>query len=207
MEKIEKYDYMLDLAISNKQYEKAQEILDAIKSAGYEDFYISRSISDSGVSTYIQGPPRIKFRISDHSVESYHRMMSEHFFDYDTPVSKILDIIKKEKEKEKIISDEYEKQAARQKEIRAHLDQKWKRIKSSFAGYVFPKMERTYKDITEIKNENPNRKNIIQKFLCETESGKAYYYEWAEPKYPGSYASSKPSYEFLNLFEENENNI
>lgn len=54
--------------------------------------------------------------------------MSENFFDYDTPASKILDIIKKEKEK--LLSDKYEKEAAIQKELRAQLDQKWEKFYS-----------------------------------------------------------------------------
>ncbi len=91
------YTKEYQLEESEKQYKKATEVVEALKKAGMPDFHISRSMTNHGVSTYIIGYGA-KFRISDHSVTSIHRIKEEEFFNFDTPASDIVAIAQKYKE-------------------------------------------------------------------------------------------------------------
>lgn len=104
---------------SGRQYEKAKEVLDALHKAGFKDFYISRSITDFGVSTYIQGQLGLKFRISDHSVTSTRRIWEEDFFDFTTPPDVLVSIAKERKKeidkRNEIINEQVRAEQARRK--------------------------------------------------------------------------------------------
>lgn len=64
-----------------------------------------------------------------------------------------------------------------------------------FVGLGFKKNGRTYQDFEEFAS-NKKRRYIIQIPLDK----KAFKYEWAEPK--DAYTSDKPSYEWLERFDE-----
>jgi hypothetical protein len=179
---------------SDMQYEKASEILKALYDAGYKDFYISRSITDFGVSTYIQGMYGLKFRISDHSVTSNRRIMEEHFFTLNTPANSILDIVKEREEIGRAMAKKFDER----KEKERLLDEKWERIKPLFEGLGWKRNDRTYQNFEKFSS-NEKRSNILQTPI----SGGAFRYEWTEPI--DAYTREKPSYEWLEHFDENEN--
>ena len=159
---------------SERQYKKAQEVLDALYEAGVTGLHISRSITDFGVSTYIQGDYGLKFRISDHSVTNTRRALDEIRFDYSTPIDELVKITQEKKDfyekLEKRKDEEWAKYKAREKAA----EEKWERIKDRFHGYVFKSTDRTYQnfEIFSTKGEYP-RLNILQKEL----GGGAYSYE------------------------------
>jgi hypothetical protein len=195
---------------SDKQFEKAKTVLDAFKKEGLDGFSISRSITDFGVSTYIQGPYNLKFRISDHSVLSTHRILNESFFYYNTPVEFLVNEAKVAKEKyEKIYASREEAEKKYRKREQESAD-KWERIKSNFDGLVFKKNNRTYQnfDVFSKAGQNP-RSNIYQKSL----EGGAFYYEWTEPTdydkwgNPFNFGEKKPSMEYIEAFDEGAGEI
>ena len=195
---------------SGRQYEKAKEVLDALHKAGFKDFYISRSITDFGVSTYIQGQLGLKFRISDHSVTSTRRILEEDFFDFTTPPDVLVSIAKERKKeidkRNEIINEQVRAEQARRKAA----DEKWERIKKNFDGYVFKKNNRTYQDFKTFssKGQYP-RLNVLQK----NAGGGAFSYEWAEPTeydkfgYPTNYGEEKPSVDFIEAYDESSGEV
>lgn len=181
---------------SDKQYEKAKEVLDAIHKSGYTDFYISRSITDFGVSTYIQGMYNLKFRISDHSVTSSHRILSEDFFNYNTPISYFLDVIKDAEQQ----SNERAKMWEKREKLEKRLDEKWERIKNDFTGLGFKEVYRTYQTI-DVFFKNKPASFVFIKELGKNRFGEmAYSYEWACPI--DAYTKERPSYEWLEHYDE-----
>lgn len=190
------YNGKSDQERSDIQYQKAQEVLKALNEAGYKDFYISRSITDFGVSTYIQGMYNLKFRISDHSVTSTHRILEEDFFHLDTPNSYFLDIVNRASE----LSKERARMFNERKEKERLLDEKWDRIKHLFAGLGFKRNERTYQNFDKFSS-NDKRSNILQTPI----SGGAFRYEWTEPI--DSYTRERPSYEWLEHYDEVEGGV
>ena len=153
---------------SGKQYKKAQEVVEALKKAGMPDFYISRSMTYHGVSTYIIGYGA-KFRISDHSVTSPIRIRTEEFFKYDTPVDKIV-------EKAKQYKEESDGTAEKRREKRRQIaKEKWERIKDKFNGYVFKRSENISSDFEKYTNRG-------YRFLVRQTPHYAHSfdYEWVE---------------------------
>ena len=181
---------------SNKQYAKASEVLEALKDAGHKDFHIVRSITDWGVSTYIVGDSGtpyqdVKCRISDHSVGSTRRVLNEVMFNYDTPSSEIVAIA----DKAKSLNEARESAWDKEEERRKVLDEKWERIKHHFDGLGFYTNERTYQNFDKFASD-VSRSNILQKEL----GNGAYAYEYTAPK--NGYQKAKPSYEFIEAFNE-----
>ena len=181
--------------ISNIQYAKAQEVLKALHDAGYKDFKISRSITDFGASTYIQGKYGLKFRISDHGVTSTRRMWDEVPFGLNTDTDFFVDVVKEAQEEAKKRGKELEER--REKERR--LDEKWDRIKPQFEGLGFKTNRRTYQSLEEF-TANGKRSNVMQTPV----EGGAFKYEWTEPI--DEHTKEKPSYEWLERFDEGEEN-
>ena len=186
---------------SDKQYEKAKEILDAIHKAGYTDFYISRSITDFGVSTYIQGMYNLKFRISDHSVTSTHRILSEYFFNYNTPISYFLDVIKYAEQYAKELSKKWDERAKNLK----RLDEKWERIKNDFTGLGFKVVDRTYQTVDTFFKNKPASFVFIQELGKNRFGEMAYSYEWACPI--DDYTRKRPSNEWLEHYDEHNKKL
>lgn len=181
---------------SDIQYQKAQNVLKALQDAGFKDFYISRSINNFGVSTYIQGMYGLKFRLSDQSVASYRRIMDEEHVGLSTPDSYFVDIAKEAQE----ISKERVRKLDERKEKERKLDEKWERIKSLFEGLGWKTNDRTYQNFEEFSS-NKKRSNILQTPLgIGRNRESAYRYEWTEPI--DAYTKSKPSYEWLENFDE-----
>lgn len=176
--------------VSDQQYIKAQELLSALRGRGLDEFYISRSITDFGVSTYVQGYG-LKFRISDHSVTNVHRIMNEDFFTYDSDVEKLADYAKEHYDviQERVRKREEEMNRCRQKE--KELDNYWESISGDFDGKVFGENRRTYAKPDEFAAKHPEWMDIYAVDL----GGGAYAYEWAQKK--NGYGRTKPSYAWL----------
>lgn len=181
--------------VSDQQYAKAQELLSALKKRGLGEFYISRSITDFGVSTYVQGYG-LKFRISDHSVTSSHRIMNEDFFTYDSDVEKLADYAKEHYDaiQERARKRKEEMDRRRQKE--QELDEYWDAISSNFKGKEFGRNERTYAKPEEFAAKHPEWVDIYATEL----SGGAYAYEWVQKK--NGYGRMKPSYAWLEWYRK-----
>lgn len=176
--------------VSDQQHAKAQELLSALRKRGLDEFYISRSITDFGVSTYVQGYG-LKFRISDHSVTNVHRIMNEDFFTYDSDVEKLADYAKEHYDaiQERVREREEEMNKRRQKE--QELDNYWESISGDFDGKVFGENRRTYAKPDEFAAKHPEWTDIYAVDL----GGGAYAYEWAQQK--NGYGRTKPSYAWL----------
>ena len=186
--------------LSKRQKAKANEVLNALKEAGYNKFHIVSSITEYGVSTYIVGDmftpyQDIKLRISDHAVTSERRQESEFFYDFETPVSEIADraikaaaiVDKKAKDAEAF--------AAKAKERNSATTEKWERIKDFFDGLAFYKTERTSQNFEEF-SKDPKKSNILQ-----TDLGNGMYrYEYTMPA--TAYGVKKPSAAYIEAFDE-----
>lgn len=155
------------------------------------------------MSTYIQGyngnVP--KFRISDHSVTSPHRVLNEVHFNYNSDVDKLADLALSEYQKfleGERIRDEI---AEKQKRETQELDSYWDSIKDDFKDKVFKRIDRTYQTLDKfLKDSQREKTNVLQKEI----SNGAYAYEWAEPvnyvgkfRYPDNHGFKKPSYDWL----------
>ena len=196
---------------SERQYKKAQEVLDALYEAGVTGLHISRSITDFGVSTYIQGEYGLKFRISDHSATNTRRVLDEIGFDYSTPIDELVKIAQEKKDFYEKLEKRKEEEWAKYKAREKAAEEKWERIKDRFHGYVFKSTDRTYQnfEIFSTKGEYP-RLNILQKEL----GGGSYSYEWAEPteydkfgRPTNSYGKEKPSMAFIEAYDENTGEV
>lgn len=176
--------------VSDQQYVKAQELLSALKKRGLDEFYISRSITDFGVSTYVQGYG-LKFRISDHSVTNSYRIMNEDFFTYDSDVEELADYAKEHYDaiQERARKREEEMNRRRQKE--QELDNYWESISGGFDGKVFGENRRTYAKPDEFAAKHPEWTDIYAVDL----GGGAYSYEWIQQK--NGYGRVRPSYAWL----------
>lgn len=188
--------------VSNRQYEKAKEVLQALKTAGHNDFHISRSITDFGVSTYILGNygtayEGMKFRISDHGVSSERRILTESFFDNNTLASDIVAEVGARKEQRDRIAIERARLDSEAESKRKTLDEKWERIEHYFDGLEFHRNNRTYQHFDEFASDT-SRSNILQKDLGDG----AFSYEYTSM--PNGYGSKKPSYEFIEAFDEQQ---
>lgn len=196
--------------ISDKQYEKCEELLNALHNAGFKEFSISRSITHFGVSTYIQGQLGLKFRLSDHGVTSVSRIMSEDFISFETEPEDIVNYAKQKQEElnTQIAAKKAEKEKENKRE--AELDAKWKRIKHLFKGYVF-KINNvgTYKHFADM--ESGNAIYVMQKpyFYNGNKSNNKWRYEWAIPKEydTNGRGEEKPSYEWIEAFDENKSTV
>ena len=185
---------------SNRQFAKVKELLTALKEAGHNDFHISRSVTDWGVSTYLQGDAGtiyegIKYRISDHSVSSPRRVIEERMIDYSTSANDIVAEVtnfKKMKENSDAIVNQNERA---KEEKRKLLDEKWERIKHHFDGLGFYTNERTYQNFDKFASDT-SRSNILQTDLGDG----AFRYEYAAPK--NGYQKTKPSYDYIEAFDE-----
>ncbi|MEA5111652.1 hypothetical protein SDC9_17710 [bioreactor metagenome] len=193
--------------ISDDQYEKATELLNALHKEGFTNFYISRSITDFGVSTYVQELSGAKFRISDHSISNSERMRTEIYFDFNSDVKELAKAFKKERVKRNELADE---RAMEYNERKRSIDEKWERVKPFFKGMVFKKNNRTYQDF-DVFSANKNRINIQQWPLLKGKTGdKAYEYEWAEKTeydkwgHPTNIGNEKPSDRYIENINENE---
>ena len=196
---------------SERQYKKAQEVLDALYEAGVTGLHISRSITDFGVSTYIQGEYGLKFRISDHSATNTRRVLDEIGFDYSTPIDELVKIAQEKKDFYEKLEKRKEEEWAKYKAREKAAEEKWERIKDRFHGYVFKSTDRTYSNFETFstKGEYP-RLNILQKEL----GGGSYSYEWAEPteydkfgRPTNSYGKEKPSMAFIEAYDENTGEV
>lgn len=196
--------------ISDKQYEKCEELLNALHNAGFKEFSISRSITHFGVSTYIQGQLGLKFRLSDHGVTSVSRIMSEDFISFETEPEDIVNYAKQKQEElnTQIAAKKAEKEKENKRE--AELDAKWKRIKHLFKGYVF-KINNvgTYKHFADMESDNATY--VMQKpyFYNGNKSNNKWRYEWAIPKEydTNGRGEEKPSYEWIEAFDENKSTV
>lgn len=205
--------YNAQRAESDRQVEKMETILSALKDAGfnvgYNGFHISRSITDWGVSTYIQGSHGVKIRLSDHRFTSHRRFLGEKVIEFDTPAESVVEYVKaidaKLKERDAII----EAQREQEKERKRLLDEKWDRIKGSFEGYYFVSNDTgTYKHYEEIEREG-NKVGLLQKAFVDPNGKIAedkWRYEWAE-KGKNPYGKKKPSYEWLEAYNEELNDV
>lgn len=198
---------------SQRQFNKAKELLEALKKRGLNGYTISRSVKDWGVSTYIQGynGNAPKFRISDHSVMSPHRVLNEVHFNYNSDVDKLADLALSEYQKfleGERIKDEI---AEKQKRETQELDSYWNSIKDDFKDKVFKKIDRTYQTLDKfLKDGQREKTNVFQKEI----SNGAYSYEWAEPvnyvgkfRYPDNHGFQKPSYDWLRWHRSGANTV
>ena len=189
------------IKMSERQRAKAEEVLKALEEAGHKDLHISSSITDWGVSTYIQGDygtllRDMKLRISDHSTTSVARM-GEYNYSYDTPVSDIVEYVNKVravKEAQQILFDN---ERAKAKERIAMLEEKWERIKHFFDGLRFYKTPRTYKHFDEFASDK-SKSNILQTDLGDG----AFAYEYSAPQ--NGYGVKKPSFDYIDAFNEEQ---
>ena len=189
------------IKMSEKQRAKAEEVLKALEEAGHKDLHISSSITDWGVSTYIQGDygtllRDMKLRISDHSTTSVARM-GEYNYSYDTPVSDIVEYVNKVravKEAQQILLDN---ELAKEKERIAMLEEKWERIKHFFDGLRFYKTPRSYKHFDEFASDK-SKSNILQTDLGDG----AFAYEYSAPQ--NGYGEKRPSFDYIDAFNEEQ---
>lgn len=198
---------------SQRQFNKAKGLLEALKKRGLNGYTISRSVKDWGVSTYIQGynGNAPKFRISDHSVMSPHRVLNEVHFNYNSDVDKLADLALNEYQKflegERVRDEIAEKQKRETKE----LDSYWDSIKDDFRDKVFKRIDRTYQALDKfLKDGQREKTNVFQKEI----SNGAYSYEWAEPvnyvgkfRYPDNHGFKKPSYDWLRWYRNGTNTV
>lgn len=189
---------------SERQYVKAKELLSALEKRGLKGFYISRSVKDWGVSTYVQGEGQ-KFRISDHDVVNTDRVLNETHFSHNSDVDKLADNALREYQERMKRAEERRKVFNEKKAEEESLDSYWDTIKDRFKGKVFKKNARTYQTPEEFKNKGSEPRTDI--FVKKLDRG-AYAYEWAEPTTynrwgrPENYGSEKPSIEWLRWHRE-----
>ncbi len=197
----EKYAGKTLKEISDMQYAKAQELLDALKEAGFKDYYISRSITRFGVSTYVTDG-YAKWRISDHGVGHYRGATEHHFYlgsDVKRMVSSYVDEIKNNIEIQK--SKKLQQDA---------LDEQWENAKGMYDGMVVKTVRRTYQDMEEFMSKHPNAVGIYQKPI----GNNAYSYEYFVPENEGRpkfnsenyHPQYKPSYEYIENMVKDEDN-
>ena len=201
-------------AESDRQYEKADELWKALNDAGFTDMTISRSITNFGVSTYVQGQYGLKYRISDHSVTNTNRVLDEIHFGFNTPIQPLVELAKIKKERIEARQAFVEEQLKAEKERAIAAMEKWQRIKSNFEGFVFKKNNRTYQDFATFSAAgSAPRSNVYQKVIGEGYGQKAFYYEWAEPteydKFGNAtnYGNSVPSIEYIQAWDEGAGNV
>ncbi len=197
----EKYAGKTPKEISDMQYAKAQELLDALKEAGFKDYYINRSITRFGMSTYVTDG-YVKWRISDHGVGHYRGATENHFYlgsDVKRMVSSYVDAIKNNIEIQK------------SKKLRQDaLDEQWENAKGMYDGMVVKTVHRTYQDMEEFMSKHPNAVGIYQKSL----GNNAYSYEYFVPENKGRtkfnsenyHSQYKPSYEYIENMVKDEDN-
>ena len=198
---------------SQRQFNKAKELLEALKKRGLNGYTISRSVKDWGVSTYIQGynGNAPKFRISDHSVTSPHRVLNEVHFNYNSDVDKLADLALNEYQKFLEGGKVRDEIAEKQKRETQELDSYWDSIKDDFKDKVFKRIDRTYQALDKfLKDGQREKTNVFQKEI----SNGAYSYEWAEPvnyvgkfRYPDNHGFQKPSYDWLRWHRNGANTV
>lgn len=196
-------------AESDRQYEKADELWKALNDAGFTDMTISRSITNFGVSTYVQGQYGLKYRISDHSVTNTNRVLDEIHFGFNTPIQPLVELAKLKKERIEARQAFVEEQLKKEKERADAAMEKWQRIKHNFEGFVFKKNNRTYQDFATFSAAgSATRLNVYQKAIGQGYGQKAFSYEWTEPteyeKFGNAtnYGSSVPSIEYIEAWDE-----
>ena len=192
---------------SERQYKKAKTLLAALERRGL-NYHISRSITDFGVSTYVQNSNELKFRISDHSVTNINRIINEVPFGYNTSIKSLADYaLKVHKEKEKRERQRLE-MWEKEKQERQELDTYWESIKDNFKDVVFKRNNRTYQDFDKFSQSGDRKKIAV--YQKEINNG-AYEYEWAEPvtityigkwRHADNHGSPKPSYSWLRWYKK-----
>lgn len=189
--------------LKRKQQEKAKELISALKEVGLDGMGLTTSVTNHGVSTYVQGKG-LKFRISDHSVTNKDRVLDEFHYTFDSDV-KVL--AQKGKERyDEIRSIVQAKTVAWKKDVaeRQSLDDFWGEIKAQYENKVFKVMERTYADLESFKKKNSKAEEIVQ-----TNVNGAFRYEWVEDDggknkwgHPNNMGNAKPTHTWLKNKQE-----
>ena len=189
-------------AAKHEQIKIAQKLRQKLIDIGIYVYEPNTSITEYGVSTYLTyrdlNGEEYKFRISDHSVENYDRLMNEFHYDKDTNLDALV-----KKFQSRVIGNAYYKNERDNMFKRAKIKEKYlmdnreKLVNGKLKGLNFGKYERTKMDLNEFRAKHPNATNILQ-----IKDGNAFYYEYAIPKDKNE-AQNKPTLKYV----ENINNL
>jgi len=184
-----------------EQKTKVAELLAALHAAGYTEFTSTTSVTNMGVSTYIQGQLGIKFRISDHNVSNFNRINNEEHISLNTTIEDVLLIANRRASSiKKSVADKARKNEA--------VESKWAEMQRLFTSeLVFKMNNRTYQDLDTFLASSPIQKLYVQQTVLTTNNGrKVYSYEYAEEREnnpTAQYGYDRPSDKFISNFNFN----
>lgn len=160
---------MTQKEISNIQNARCEEIVNYLIANNKDGFEIRHSITNFGVSTYIIGH-NLKFRMSDHNVNSFNRINDEIHVSLETPLETVLAIVeKRDAEVAQIIR--------KNRNEEQEMDDLVKRAEPFLQGLITKKVFRTYQDLKTFSNKGKKiRSNVFQR----KENGGAFSYIWTE---------------------------
>lgn len=184
---------------SRPMFTKAEEVLDYFNSRGFKNGKISTSITDYGVSIYIEGTWGLqytKYRISDHEIGDRRAAHEIQFSREDTPES----IFKRNVRFNGKVSE----RSGLEKQRRAeNYERLLEENKEAFEGLAFKKVPSDL-DLEEFLRENEQAAN--SRYLYQKPGWKrGFIYEFSVPK--DEKATGRPSMDFMEHFERDQVNM
>lgn len=186
------------------QQKKANELRDIFLQNGLYVSPPNTSITDFGVSTYLTyidiDGVEYKFRISDHSVLSSKRVLSEYHYGENSDINDLFRRFSSE-----VIGKAYYKNARDTSYKRQEIaDQKaFDRYKKLLPKYnyfkdlSFQRYERTYIKPEEFYKKHPNATNVLI-----MQEGNIYKYEYSVPNKDAYLPNKQPSMEYIRNIDK-----